>query len=180
MADGAWKSTAHRRFILTWIYVQDSCKERPRDRQSPQSGPLAPQASSHRVRGPGTSGRAPQGMRLARPFSQAVRALAERLWVVVEGPAVEHAVILFCSWRRTCSPYSSAQRGSYGCGAGPAATELEAKLEHTWTECGPQRGWNHFWGNFGRKGSWMPPLLRLTSPWLLQRMACQNWTWPLL
>lgn len=94
-AAGAWKSTAHRRFILTWIYVQDLCKERPRDRQPPQSGPLAPQASSRQVRGPCTSGQAPQGMRLARPFSQAVRALAERLWVVVEGPAVEHAVILF-------------------------------------------------------------------------------------
>lgn len=91
-------------------------------------------------------------------------ALARLLLVEVEGPTAECPVILFCSQRRTYSSHSSSQTGRAGQGAGPATTELEAKLNKHKLNVVPQRGWNHFWESSERKGSTLHPTLEIAVP----------------
>lgn len=80
------------------------------------------------------------------------------------GPYDRTPVILFCFWEQTCSSRSSSG-GRAGHGAGPATTELEAKIKYT-------RELNMFHRGAGTtsrevlkgRGLSCTPLLRLKSP----------------
>lgn len=121
------KHTSHETFRV--IYIQDSCKELPREGQPPQLGPPAPQTSHGGAEGLAASGWGHPADVAGVAFIPGRTGTSKAATAEAEGPAAEYPVVIVCSQRQTYSSRRSSQRGRGGSGPGLRLQSLKQRSD---------------------------------------------------